>query len=71
MRYCIKHKKDDLILVSQHWLDDEYSKMFKRIPKYQVTNNYTKYKNGEIVYEPIKNITMKFRHGYTVSLSLA
>lgn len=60
------YKKEDLILVSQHWVNDEYNKVFKDIEKYKVTKNSTKHKNGEIVYEKVKGVDMELRHGYTV-----
>jgi len=60
------YQKDDLILVSQHWVNDQYNKMLQHIPKYKVTDNLNGYNNGEIVFEKIPKVKSEFRHGYTV-----
>ena len=56
----------DIILVSQHKYNDEWTQAFKKLEKYKVTNNTRDYKNGDVVYEKIKNVNTELRHGYTV-----
>ena len=61
------YKREDIILVSQNKYNDEYNKMFPDMIKYRVKSNYTKYKNGEIIYENLATVPQKeFRHGFTV-----
>ena len=60
--YAVK----DIILVSQHKYNNEWTETFKDLEKYKVTNNTRDYKNGDVVYEKIKNVNTELRHGYTV-----
>lgn len=67
------YKKQDIILVSRGAnankttnLNDEWTSIFKNNPKYKVLDNSKDYKNGEIIYEKVKNIKSELRHGYTV-----
>ena len=58
-----QYTENDIIL--NYYKENEYSDMFKDIPKYKVTTNTRDYKNGEIVFD--KNIQYKeFRHGFTI-----
>ena len=56
----------DIILVSQHKYNDEWTETFKDIEKYKVTNNTRDFKNGDICFEKIKNVNTELRHGYTI-----
>ena len=56
----------DIILVSQHKYNNEWTETFKDLEKYKVTNNTRDYKNGDVVYEKIKNVNTELRHGYTI-----
>lgn len=69
----VDYKKEDIILVSRGAnknitsnLNDEWTKKFKQIKKYKVLDNYTEYKNGDIIFENIKGIKQELRHGYTI-----
>lgn len=66
------YKKEDMILryhnelKKDNKLKNNYTQIFKDIPKYKITSNYTKYKNGEIIYEDLKGFNREFRHSFTV-----
>ena len=67
-----KYKKEDIILRYNNELKKgnklkiNYTEIFKDIPKYKITANYSKYKNGEIVYEDLKGFNRELRHAFTV-----
>ena len=67
-KYYVKANYDvkDIILVSQHKYNDQWTQAFKKLEKYKVTNNTRDYKNGDVVYEKIKNVNTELRHGYTI-----
>jgi hypothetical protein len=64
------YKKEDIILRFNNELKTKtkinYTEMFKDIPKYKITSNYSKYKNGEIIYEDLKGFKKELRHAFTV-----
>ena len=60
------YKKEDIILVSRHKINDEWTETFKNIQKYRVKNNTRDYNNGDIIFEKIKKVETELRHGYTV-----
>ena len=58
------YKKEDMILCSEHILNDYYNEMFKDIKKYKVKVNKGEFHNGDIIFTD-ENIKKEFRHGYT------
>ena len=60
------YKKEDIILVSRHIYNDEWTKTFKKIEKYKVTNNTRDYSNGDIIFNKVKKVNTELRHGYTI-----
>ena len=66
------HKKD-MILVSRgadkNERDDNYNnywcKVFEGVEKYKVIKNFRDYHNGDIIFEEIKGLEYKLRHGFT------
>ena len=60
------YSKEDIILVSEHKFNDEWSNTFKDLEKYRVKNNTRDYKNGDIVFEKMKNVQTELRHGFTI-----
>ena len=60
------YSKEDIILVSQHKFNDEWTEVFKDIEKYKVINNTRDYKNGDIIFEEINQVKTELRHGFTV-----
>jgi hypothetical protein len=67
-KYYVKanYGVNDIILVSQHKYNDQWTKAFKKLEKYKVTNNTRDYKNGDVCFKKMKNVTTELRHGYTV-----
>ena len=67
-KYYVKanYGVEDIILVSQHKYNDEWTETFKDLEKYKVTNNTRDWKNGDICFKKIKNVNTELRHGYTV-----
>ncbi len=58
------YKKEDMILCSEHYVNDYYSEMFKDLKKYKVKVNKGEYHNGDIIFKD-EDIKKEFRHGYT------
>ena len=65
------YQKEDMILRFNNELKKDskckvnYTEIFKDIPKYKITANYSKYKNGEIIYEDLKGFNRELRHAFT------
>ncbi len=62
----IDYNKEDIILVTQHKFNDEWTEKYKDIEKYRVTNNTRDYFNGDIIYKKIPKVDALLRHGYTI-----
>lgn len=60
------YNKEDIILVSRHIYNDDWTKLFKKVEKYKVTNNTRDYSNGDIIFNKVKKVTTELRHGYTI-----
>ena len=60
------YKKEDIILVSQHKYNDQWTELFKEIEKYRVKNNTRDFNNGDIIFDKVKKVVCELRHGYTV-----
>jgi hypothetical protein len=58
--------KEDMIIGANKFDHAFYKEEFKDFEKYKITQNTKDYKNGEIVYEDIKEISKEFRHCFTV-----
>ena len=65
-RKDIDYNKEDIILVTQHNFNDEWTKKYKHIEKYRVTNNTRDYFNGDIIFKKIPKVDTELRHGYTI-----
>lgn len=61
-----KYKVQDMILASEHDINNIYDDIFDHLEKYKITQNTRDYNNGEIVYKNISNIQSKKQHGYTI-----
>ena len=66
------YTKEDIILRFHNELKPKnnlkynYTEIFDNIDKYKVTDNFTQYKNGEIVFSKPKGVNkIEKRHGYT------
>lgn len=60
------YNKHDIILVSRHIYNDEWTAKFKDIEKYRVKNNTRDYNNGDIIFNKIDKVHTELRHGYTI-----
>lgn len=60
------YNKEDIILVSRHCFNDEWTEVFKDLEKYKVKNNTRDYNNGDIIFQKVSKVQTELRHGYTI-----
>ena len=61
-----QYDKEDIILVSRHCFNEEWTKKLKHIEKYKVKNNTRDFNNGDIIFNKVKKVQTELRHGYTI-----
>jgi len=69
-----EYHKEDLIICAEGGSNNKnpkamcnvYTKQFKDIPKFKVTQNSIDHCNGDIVFGKTKGVAMEHRHGYTI-----
>ena len=57
---------EDMILSRTHAIKDEYTEMFKDMPKWYVTKNTRAFKNGQIIIGDKPDTVCELRHAYTI-----
>jgi len=62
------YSKEDIILVSEHKFNDEWTETFKDIKKYRVKNNTRDYSNGDIIFDEEPEVDKTFIKGLNVTI---